>query len=369
MKSIKVPHLTGTILIGAIVLLLSYLMFWPTVIQPVAWQTPDDQGLTGDFIANDLLAKAQNFPLPFKHGPEDFAVDSKGIIYTGTDDGSIFKLIPAVKSSDVEIVHWTDTGGRVLGIEFDQRGQLIAADADLGLMSIDPSGRVHSLINEYQGEKFGFIDDLDITDDGRILFSDASSKFKARDFSDAYSASRLDINEHGSHGRVFVFNPADESIKLVAEGINFANGIAISFDQKWVLVNETGSYRILKFGIAEDNFGQKQILIDNLPGFPDNISRGENGLYWFGLVSPRNALLDFTSSMPWLRSMAQRMPTFLQPKAQRYGHIAAINDNGEIAHSLQGDHSGFSFITGGVEQGGYLYLSSLHEGSIARVKY
>ena len=47
----------------------------------------------------------------------------------------------------------------------------------------------------------------------------------------------------------------------------------------------------LKIGISADNYQQQSVLLDNLPSFPDNLSRGisniDNSLYWLGLVRPK----------------------------------------------------------------------------------
>ena len=56
-------------------------------------------------------------------------------------------------------------------------GQLIVADAALGLLSISPEGDIEVLADSVAGDKMLFVDDLDIAADGTIWFSDASARY------------------------------------------------------------------------------------------------------------------------------------------------------------------------------------------------
>ncbi|MFT5162461.1 MAG: sugar lactone lactonase YvrE [Alteromonadaceae bacterium] len=341
---------------------LSYLLYWPTPINPLAWQAPQDQGFVGPFKANSALALIHRVDITPDQGPEALALDAKGQLYTGTESGNILRF-----SSDDKPQVWLNTGGRPLGMVFDGQGNLLVADGYLGLLSISPQGEQKVLSDRFNGTPLGLVDDVDVSNDGRIIFTDASAKFSAKALGGTMAASLLDIMAHGGHGRVFIYNPADQSTKLLAKGLNFANGVAVSFDNQSVLVNETGHYRVLKIGINQSNFGNTTVVVDNLPGFPDNITRAHNGRYWLGLIAPRNALLDSMSGLPLLRKVVQRLPAFLHPKAQRYGHVIAINEQGEVLRSLQDPQGSYASITGAVEIGDYLYLSSLDEAAIGRV--
>src|SRR5207247_5962416 len=118
-------------------------------------------------------------------------------------------------------------------------------------------------------------DDLDVARDGRIYFSDASTKYGARQGGSTYSASLLEIIEHRGNGRLLVWDPATGKATTVLRGIHFANGVALADDERYVLVSETGSYRVLRHWLSGPRGGQTEPLIENLPGFPDNVTRSE----------------------------------------------------------------------------------------------
>ena len=143
------------------------------------------------------------------------------------------------------------------------------------------------------------------------------------------------------------------------EGLNFANGVAVSHDQHAVLVNETGSYRVIRFWIRGPKKGTSETMIGALPSFPDNISTGKDGRYWVAFVSPRNPVIDRLSGKPFMRKVIQRMPAFLRPKAVPYGHIMAINDQGNVVSDLQDPDGEYPLNTSVTETKDYLYIGSL----------
>jgi sugar lactone lactonase YvrE len=338
--------------------LAGYLVFWPVAVDPVAWQAPENLGYTGVFSKNQQLSQINRIELNGDIGPEDLALGKDGNVYFALLSGDIKFL-----DDKGQIQPWVNTGGRPLGIEFDQQGNLLVADAFKGLLSISPDGDITTLVDSVEGIAINYADDVDIASNGNVYFSDASSKFHAKDYG-TYGASLLDINEHGGHGRIIEYNPTTKTSNVLADNINFANGVTLSHDEQFVLFNETGSYRIMRLALNGEQRGNLEVMIDNLPSFPDNIARGNNDLYWLGLVSPRSKPLDMLSDFPSMRKVIQRLPEFLRPKAQHYGHIVAINDAGEVVFNLQDPLGIYGHTTGALEVGNKLYVSSLHETAL-----
>ena len=340
-----------------------YLLFWPVPIDPVAWDAPRDRGLVDPFEANDRLRVASLVDLGPHEGPEDIAGGPDGRLYTGTSDGRILRFDP--DGGDLEV--FADAGGRPLGLEFDADGNLLVANAYLGLQRISPDGDVEVLTDSYEGQPISYADDVAVAANGIIYFSDASSKFGAFKTGGSYEASLYDIMEHGGHGRVFSFDPATGETAVVMEGLNFANGVAVSADQRFLVVNETGTYRVLRHWLAGSRRGETDSLIDNLPGFPDNVNNGLNGRFWIGLVAPRNDLLDRLSGSPWIRKVVQRLPAAVRPKAVPSSHVVAINADGEVLMNLQDTGAKLPALTGVYETRTHLWLSSLFGNQLGSV--
>lgn len=348
---------------GILALVLLYLALWPVPVDPVAWQAPVDAGLVDPFQSNSLLQRAVLLDIAPHEGPEDVAVGPDGRIYASTSGGAVVRLQP--DGSGLET--FVETGGRPLGIEFDGSGNLIIANAWLGIQQVTPDGQVTVLADSVDGNAIRYANDLAVAANGKIYFSDASAKFGAQASGGNYQASLLDILEHGGHGRIFEFDPATRAVAVIADGLNYANGVALSDNQDYLLYNETGHYRVWRYWLAGPRQGQRDIVIDNLPGFPDNANSGLNGRFWIGLVAPRNALLDRLADKPWLRKVVQRLPGFLRPKATPSSHVIAIDGEGQVLMNLDDPAALLPAVTGAVETGDAIWLSSLFGHRIARL--
>src|SRR5690606_13628227 len=193
-------------------------------------------------------------------GPEDVAIDADGAMYAGLRDGRIVRISP----DGATIETFADTGGRPPGLDFDRQGRLIVGDADRGLLRIDRTGAVEVLATEHAGIPFGFTNDVDVASDGTIYFSDASSRWSIRHVTE-------DIVEHRPSGRLLAWDPATGNVRLLLDRLAFANGVALSPEEDFVLVVETASYRVRRLWLTGEQAGRVDTFIENLPGFPDGI--------------------------------------------------------------------------------------------------
>lgn len=346
-----------------VVVLVLYFCFWPVSVQPIAWKAPIDSGYQGVFEKNQKLAELEYLSIGSEHGPEDLDADKSGAIFASVHSGWILRKGP----QDKGFTPWVNTNGRPLGMDFDAAGNLVVADAYKGLLSIAPDKSITVLTDHFGDSPILYADDIDIAPDGKMYFSDASVRFGAEINGGTYEASLLDVMEHSRSGRVLIYDPVLKTTQLLLDDLSFANGIAMDPAGQFILINETSEYRIHKYWIDGEKQGQSEVIIDNLPGFPDNIVTGKNGRFWFGLVSPRLAIVDATADKPWLRKVIQRLPTFLRPAAKRYGHVVAIDENGEVQVSLQDPSGKYPVTTGVLETDEYLYISSLMAPVAARM--
>lgn len=339
----------------AIILLVAYLLTWPVPVEPVAWHAPGDLGLVGPFSPNKALGLAKTIQLGDVNGHEDIAIGADGALYTTTHDGLILRIDPDSKS----VTRFADVSGRPLGIEATADGSLLIANAYVGIQQVSPDGRVSLLLESVDSEPLVYADDVTIASDGLIYFSEASTRFGAEEWGGTYEASLLDILEHGGHGRIIAFDPVTGKTDIILDNLDFANGVALTADDTALLVVETGSYRILRHWLKGPDAGSTEVLIENLPGFPDNINRGQGSRYWVGLVAPRNALLDALSDKPTLRTIVQRLPAFLRPATENSAHVIAIDADGRVVASLQDPSAPHPTTTGACESEDYLYVSRL----------
>ena len=328
----------------------AYLLFWPVPIEPVAWDAPQATALEGPYATNETLSDAQRLGEGHGIGPEDVAIDTQGNLYVGYEDGRIVRFDQKGENPDLI----ANTEGRPLGLDFDPDGNLIVADGYQGLLSIAPSGAITILAREADGVPFAFTDDVDVDSQGVAYFTDASSKFgpamKARD----------DVLEHGGHGRFLRYDPATGTTEVLLDGLQFANGVALSENEDFVLVTETGNYSVVRYWLKGEKAGTHDRFFENLPGIPDGISANGDGTFWVALFSPRNAALDAMSDKPLLRKVAFRLPQFLQPQPAHHAFVLGLNEQGQVTHNLQATgEQAFAPITSVEQTGNTLYLGSL----------
>ncbi|MEM7106465.1 MAG: SMP-30/gluconolactonase/LRE family protein [Bacteroidota bacterium] len=334
-----------------------YLLFWPIDVDPVKWEAPAPPLMEGDYAINDYLANIEIISTGEYHGPEDIAIDSSGQIFAGVEEGKILTWKPGDKEASI----FADTKGRPLGLHFDSTGHLIVADAVKGLLSVSKAGKIEVLSTEANGKPFAFTDDLEIAPDGKIYFSDASWKWGVHDFV-------MDLMEQRPYGRLLVYDPSTKSTEVLLEDLYFANGIAVSKNNDFVLVNETGRYRITRYWVDGPNKGQSDIFIDNLPGFPDGVSFNGDDIFWVALPSPRKASVDQLHASPFMKKIMLRFPKWMHPKATRYGFVLGLDHGGNVIYNLQDPAGPFSQVTSVQQFGDEIFLGSLVEPAFAKIK-
>lgn len=344
--------------------LASYLGLWPVPIEPVSWDAPTAPGYTGVHAANSKLAGVQHIDLHGEIGPEHVLAGPDGKLYTGVKSGRIVRMQPDGSGQEV----FADTGGRPLGMAFAADGSLVVADGIKGLLSVAPGGDV-SALGDAQPR---FLNAVAIGAGGKVYVTESSTRFTPARHGGTVEAAMLEVMEQSASGRVLEFDPASGALREVARGFSLANGIALSADGASLFVAESGRYRVWKIAANADCVdiakpsAQAQLLFDNLPGYPDNLTRAPDGRLWLGFGGQRNEL-DAMARKPFLRRMVLRIPRFLWTAPKPYGHVMAFSEDGKVLDDLQdpGGHS--PLTTGATEVGGRLYIHNADSGVLGWV--
>jgi sugar lactone lactonase YvrE len=367
-------------------------------IEPQVWRAP-------------AAEKASPAPLPPLTvmpvngvGPEDVLVD-KGHVFTGLDDGRIVRLTPDGRRLDLI----AETGGRPLGLEWYPDGRLLVCDAKRGLLLVSrQTGDVEVLVPRQgrfgtplggpdarwrrwrkaqvrpgtrtsrrlaserldppidaptsldgalgRGPDLRVCNNAAVAEDGTIYFTDSSSRFDLEYW-------KADLLEHSGTGRLLRRTP-DGSVDVLLSGLHFANGVALAPDESYVVVASTGSYRLDKVELPS---GRQTTLAESLPGIPDNIATGSDGLVWVALASARLRALDLALRLhPAIRKATWMLPERLQMKDKPVVWVRAIDGaDGRVVHDFRGVRPDYRLVTGVREADGVVYLGSLEERAVA----
>ncbi len=319
-----------------------------------------DEGAESPLAPNDKLADVGVIGLGILEGAEDVIFDRKDNLYTGTRHGDILKWFPPDYTRYETLAH---IGGSPLGMAFDREERINICVAGMGLYRVTLTGEVERLTAETNRSLFSVVDDsnmkladdLDIAPDGSIYFSEATTRFEMHDW-------YADALESRGNGRIIRYDPATGQTRTILPNLIFPNGICMSYDNQSFLFAESWACRISRYYFAGPKKGKVEVVIANLPGYPDNINRASDGCYWLALMGTRTPALDLALEMPGLRRrMARRCSddVWLMPNLNT-GCLVKFDESGEIVESLW-DLGGkkHPMITSMREHKGVLYLCGI----------
>ena len=289
-------------------------------------------------------------------GAEDVLVTPDGRVWTGTADGAIHVHDPATSTTTTV----TATGGRPLGLENLPDGRILVCDAHRGLLALDPAtGDLETLLTEVDGDRLLFPNNAAVTADGTIWFSDSSRVWPVEEW-------KNDLIEHTRTGRLFRRTP-DGQVTTVLDRLCFANGVALTPEADAVLVAETGTRTIRRVHLSPDGTpGATTTWVDDLPGHPDNIALGSDGLVWVTAASPPDRVLGLLQRSPRaVRGLVRRLPDALQPAPKETARVLALDPTGRLVRDLEFDATRWHLATGVREHHGRVWLGSLSQPAIA----
>jgi len=328
-----------------------------------------ERGSGTPFAENDRLKNAEAIALNKIEGPEDIILDRKDNLYTVNRNGSIIRFL----APDYEVrEEFARIGGRPLGLAFDKDQNLLVCIAGMGVYGVKPDRTVFKVTDRTtrtrtrlkDDSRLYLADDLDVAPDGKIYFSEASTRYELADWA-------LDGFEGRGNGRLICHDPATGLTKTVLKNLAFPNGICLSHDGQSVLWASTWLCQINRYWIAGPKAGTSEVLIDNLPGYCDNINRASDGKYWLAFVGLRTPVYDLAMRNPGFRTrMVKQIPPdeWLCPGIN-FGCVVKFDDSGVVTESLW-DPGGQSHptITSIREHKGYLYIGGLENNRIGRIR-
>lgn len=274
--------------------------------------------------------------------PKSLARDRQGRLYAGSLDGKVY----CVHNDDTQAIEVVATfpNGRPLGMRITPAENVlyfIEANSGLYAYHLERKDLKHLLgnltiigqllsngdINNctfspfliedlgesrfLDGKPSKFFDDLAVAQesDGRtvIYITDVSRKFAL----DMWCYTYL---EPDSSGRILRYDVGSGTTTVVLENLCFPNGIEITDNNESLLICELAKRRILRHHLKGAKAGLTTVLIDNLPGEPENVRRAKDGdkeTYWIGLALTRDyrdelSFLDNYATDPNLRKLILR---------------------------------------------------------------
>ena len=321
------------------------------------------------YAINDKLRNVELIGLGEVESPEDVILDGDDNLYCGTRHGQIVRFFaPDYKRKEV----YARIGGQPLGLAFDADKNLYVCVGGMGLYRVTPQRVVEKVTDETNRSLWSIIDDsrlrladdLDIAPDGRIYFSEATVRYEMHEWP-------TDSLEGRGNGRIICYDPRTRKTSTVLRGLIFPNGVVLASDRESIMFAESWNCSIKRYWFDGAKRGVVETVIDNLPGYPDNINRASDGNYWLALMGMRSPAFDLAMRKPgFRRRMSKQLPgdEWLSPNINT-GCIVKFNEQGQILDTLW-DLGGVNhpMITSMREHRGYLYIGGISNNRIGRYK-
>jgi ribose transport system permease protein len=321
------------------------------------------------YALNNKISQTEYIGLGELEGPEDVILDCDDHLYCGTRHGEIVRFFaPDYKRSEI----FAHTGGFPLGLAFDKDGMLLSCVGAMGLYGISKIGEVKQLSAETNRSYTSIVDDarlrdpndLDVGPDGKIYFTDSTTRYDAHDWA-------IDSIEGRPTGRLLVFDPATGETKTLLDNYRYANGVCMAHDGKSLFFAESWACRVHRYWLEGPKAGAAECVIKDMPGYPDNINRASDGNYWMAWLGMRTPSFDLALRHPGFRKrMTRRLPQdeWLFPNINT-GGVVKFDGDGRIVETL-GDMTGVShpMVTSMREHKGYLYVGGILNNRIGRYK-
>ncbi|MCT9008073.1 SMP-30/gluconolactonase/LRE family protein [Streptomyces sp. NPDC054766] len=293
-------------------------------------------------------------------GPEDVVADPRGGVLTGLEDGRIVRVDGLGDPDRVGVRVVAETGGRPLGLELLPDNALLVCDAERGLLRIGlGDGVVRVLADRVAGVPLRFCSNVVALSDGTVYFTVSSRSYPLKQWIG-------DLVEHTGSGCLLRLAPGETEPEVLLEGLQFANGLASSADESFLVVAETGAWRLVRYWLTGPRAGQAETFVDDLPGQPDNLWRAPDGPIWVALAGPRVGALELLHRRgPAVRRVAARVAVRAPFRPPGTTGVLAVDDAGGVVHHLESRRARFRMVTSVCEADGLLILGSIWERGLA----
>jgi hypothetical protein len=165
-------------------------------------------------------------------------------------------------------------------------------------------------------------------------------------------------------GRVLEYDPSTRSTRVILDGLMFPNGVALSANEDYMLISESGRPSIRRYYLTGPKAGQSDYFVNNLPGIPDGLTIAEDGKVYVAFFGLRSPLLDALLPLPTIRKMLTPFLHFLQ-LVEPVGLVGLLDTNGDFVETWWDPTGNVTRgITTVVERNGKLYLGSPASNSI-----
>lgn len=185
--------------------------------------------------------------------PECLAFDTAGFLWAGGEAGQIYRIDTAGKVTTVATM-----GGFCAGLAFSPEGELFVCNTSLGIVRVQASG-AFSVFAGHAGQHKLICPNYGLFDSAGNYYVTDSGNWKKK------------------NGYLLRFTP-DGQGKILGGPYGYANGLALSADEKTLFMVESDTDRVLRFEIETDGaISPPKVYAESVGRFPDGLALDADG--------------------------------------------------------------------------------------------
>jgi len=205
--------------------------------------------------------------------PEDVVIARDGAVWASDRASAAARILP-----DGSLVRCGKAGGEPNGLKIDPRdGAIVFANIELGIIQrLDTAtGAVTTVLTDVAGTRIATPNYLIFDARGNLWCSVSTRRGRVPNWLDGTP-----------DGFIFRVTPTGKAA-IVADGLRFANGLALDAKDEYLYLAQTAADNVLRFRITGDTLGPAEIYGPERLGtrvFPDGIAFDAEGNLWTSLV-------------------------------------------------------------------------------------
>jgi len=340
--------------------------------------------LDGALLPNNTIDRFKVIHDDFKN-IDDLVLDLKGNLYLSSDH-FVYRL-HGKGFSEKQI--YVDLKGTAGGLNIDKNGNLMICVAGQGVVVVN-KGKVIRDLNMADSQPINCPTAVVSGPDGELFIADGTAYHESERW-------YVDLMEKRSAGRLIRFNNNGTKSEVLLTSLSYPGGLTISNDKKYIIMTEGWKHRVSRYPILDVRPQTREVLLDNLPGYPGRIVTASDGGYWMSFFAMRTHLVEFVLQEKkyrlkmmkiidpayWIRPALSSGEDFLEPlqaghaktlgimkpwaPPRSYGLIVKLNNDYEIIKSyhcrVDGKRHG---ITGLCDDAGILFAVSKGNSLVLR---
>lgn len=215
------------------------------------------------------------------------------------------------------------------------------------------------LLSEFEGKKLPALNGLCIDEQKQIIYMTDCTSFPLK-----FAGKDLLLKRKG--GRILAYNLKKKKASVVLDELAYPNGIVFDKSSQSIIFSEVTHHTISKFFPYRNN-SQKQTVIGNLFGYPDNLKLNQQGELYVGIPGVRDPSVEYLFGEPEIRKKLMYVPEqilvgLFQPKIAV--GIKINLKSGSISDYFFGPTDQIYFVTTILQKKGKLYFSSLKNPTV-----